>query len=301
MAHADLAERARRHLVLDDTLSVHEAEHDGMTTVWWAAGAANGARPLVLVHGGGAGADAIGNWFGVLPRLAERRRVYAVDLLGFGRSRHVGEAPYDQSQRVRHLAGWCRELGIGSADWVGNSMGGATVLQLALDHPALAASIVLMGSAGLPIPVSPELHEILAYDTPDPEAMGRIVAGLTHRGYRPPPGMVQYRYELTDDRGRMARYVATMELVREGDMVLDADRLAEIEVPVQLLCGRDDRVVPFEAAIEFHHRLPDARLYSIPGCGHWPMLEHPEEFLAVAELFLARSGRPAAQPTGEHR
>lgn len=120
---------------------------DGVATNYWETGA---GAPLVLIHGGGAGADAWGNWAGCLPVFGERFRAIAYDMIGFGAT----TAPdagfvYSQAARVEHLRGFLDALGLDRVAIAGNSMGGATALGLAMRHPERVERLVLMGSAGL--------------------------------------------------------------------------------------------------------------------------------------------------------
>src|ERR1051325_8857050 len=96
-----------------------------------------GGAAVVLVHGGGAGADSWGNWKDCLPLLAERFRIIAMDMIGFGKSAKPASPSYDygQAQRNRHLAGFIEALGLGRVGLVGNSMGGATSLGVAISRP----------------------------------------------------------------------------------------------------------------------------------------------------------------------
>ena len=83
----------------------------GLRTHYLEAG--DSAAPLVvLLHGGGAGADAIGNWHQTLPQLARTHHVIALDMVGFGQTAKPEAFEYSQSARNRHLADFCAALGI---------------------------------------------------------------------------------------------------------------------------------------------------------------------------------------------
>ena len=95
---------------------------------------AGAGKPLLLIHGGGAGADARGNWERLcMPLLAGERRVIAYDMVGFG----SGDAPdpdhfaYTPDARVDQLVALIEALRLGPVDIVGNSMGGRTALATA--------------------------------------------------------------------------------------------------------------------------------------------------------------------------
>lgn len=104
---------------------------------------------LILLHGGGAGADSYGNWRATLPSFAKHYRTIAVDMVGFGKTDKPDPATFEFSQaaRVAHLRGVLRALEIPSAMFIGNSMGGATALGLAAQYPEMVRKLILMGSA----------------------------------------------------------------------------------------------------------------------------------------------------------
>ncbi|WP_218080654.1 alpha/beta fold hydrolase [Anthocerotibacter panamensis] len=100
--------------------------------------------PILLVHGFGASAD---HWRYNLPVLAQYHRVWAIDLLGFGRSAKP-DIPYDGDLWRDQLRDFCRTVIQEPVVVVGNSLGGYAALCLASDHPELAQGLVLVNSAG---------------------------------------------------------------------------------------------------------------------------------------------------------
>lgn len=154
---------------------------------------------VVLVHGGGAGADSMGNWRGVMPVLADRYRVIAVDMLGFGRTAKPADPfVFSQAARTDHLAGFLDALGLSNVALVGNSMGGASALGVAVERPGLVRKLVLMGSAGLVSKIDPALEPVLGYDFTR-EGMIRLVRALTTDNFQIDDAMIDYRYALSVD------------------------------------------------------------------------------------------------------
>jgi pimeloyl-ACP methyl ester carboxylesterase len=66
------------------------------------------------------------------------------------------------------------------------------------------------------------------------------------------------------------------------------EQLEELDVPVLVITGDDDRIVPTEQSVRLAQELPRAELVVIPNCGHLPQEECPEAFLQAVEAFLAR-------------
>ncbi|RFU22157.1 alpha/beta fold hydrolase [Geodermatophilus marinus] len=115
-----------------------------------------GGTPLVLLHGGLFDID---QQFGALiPGLAATRQVIAADLQGHGRTNDV-----DRPLRSAHLAsdvvGLLRHLGVARADVLGFSVGGATALHLAIEHPELVRRLVISSASFHPDGDRPENRE----------------------------------------------------------------------------------------------------------------------------------------------
>jgi 2-hydroxy-6-oxo-6-(2'-aminophenyl)hexa-2,4-dienoate hydrolase len=259
----------------------------GLATHYLQAG--DTGMPIVLVHGGGAGADCEGNWAAVMVLLAKHFRVYAPDMVGFGRSAKPDEVGYGytQAERDTHLAAFIRALNVGPVVLVGNSMGGLTSLGVAREHPELVHKLVLMGSAGIPIPASPQLKAIMDYDF-TPEGMTRIVDALTGPGFQPPEGMVAYRHALSvDPATKMAYLRITGWAKARGGLQIDEAEITAVRTPTLVVSGKNDQVVPVSCAYRFLELIPGSRGYIMPDCGHWPMIEHPVEFASILEHFIA--------------
>lgn len=271
----------------DAELRERHVDVAGVRTRYWEAGAGD---PVVLVHGGGAGADAYSNWATCARRFAGRFRVLAVDMLGFGGTACADPATTDYSQdaRNKHLLGFLDALDLQQPRIVGNSMGGGTALGVAMTAPERVRQLVLMGSAGLSKgPPSPALRTIVEYREPSLEGMRAIVQALTNPAYVPDEEIVRYRYELTLDDAVMAAYRATQDWIKEaGGLWYDEDAIAAVKTPTLVVHGRLDAVVPYEQGYRFSELLENAQLHVLPHCGHWAMIEYPETFARLVELFF---------------
>ncbi|QSR29106.1 alpha/beta hydrolase [Nocardioides sp. S5] len=259
----------------------------GVKTRYWEAGS---GEPLILIHGGGAGADARGNWFRSAPLLSPHFRVIAYDMVGFGQSvPDDSNFAFTQPARIEHLSNFLDAIGLKQASFVGNSMGGATALGLAMRDPSRITTLTLMGSAGLTREFSAELSTMLDYTEPSVDGMRRIVSALTHPRFQPSEQLIQYRYQLTNDRRIMDAYRATMTWIREQrGLFYPEDDIARVKSKTLVICGREDQVVPLDLSVRFHQLLENSRLYSIPQCGHWAMLEHPEELATAVTDFIKK-------------
>jgi 2-hydroxy-6-oxo-6-(2'-aminophenyl)hexa-2,4-dienoate hydrolase len=243
----------------------------------------------VLIHGGGAGADARGNWRNVIPLLSDAFHVIAYDMPGFGDSDKPDPAAFDYSQgaRNRHLAAFVEALGRGPVNLVGNSMGGATSLGLAVERPELVSRLVLMGSAGLNAELSPALMPIVNYDF-TPEGMRALIGALTGDGFAIDEELVRYRHERSCDEPTRAAYGAIMHWIKDqGGLFYADDYIRRVQAPTLVVNGKQDLVVPLANAYRFLELIDHSWGYIIPHCGHWAMLEATADFTRETRAFLS--------------
>lgn len=265
------------------------ADAGGLRTHYLEAGK---GEPLVLLHGGGAGADSVGNWRGTLPAFARHFRVLALDMVGFGETAKPDPAGFEYSQdaRVRHLAAFLDALGVRRASFIGNSMGGCTALGLAALHPGRVERLVLMGSAGLNTRIHEDLLPVINYDFTR-EGMVRLIRALVNDGFKPEDALVDYRHGKSLDPATRAAYGATMKWIKtQGGLFYAPEYISRVACPTLVVNGKLDRVVPVANAYRFLELIHDSWGYIIPHCGHWAMMEHPADFGRACTAFL----RPGA-------
>ena len=265
----------------------------GVRTHYLEAGPeAGGGEPLILVHGGGAGADAYGNWLDCIQVFAKSYRVIAPDMIGFGYTDKPSPDVYvyDQPGRNKHLADFLEAMGLSGVALVGNSMGGAASIGVAIDKPHLVSRLVLMGSAGLPIPERPSAHLLhnLHYDF-TVEGMRRVVGGLTGPDFKPSDAMIQYRYDLCEDPEIKAALQAINAVTKTGTLNYSEDAVRQIKHPVLVVNGKEDGVSILPRAYRFLELLDNSWGYIVPHCGHWAMIEQKDDFCQAVEGFLART------------
>ncbi len=250
-------------------------------------------EPLVLVHGWtGSSFD----WRLVVPSLAERYRVLALDQIGFGKS-DKPRIHYTIENFVEYLDEFIGLLGLGRVHLAGNSMGGQIACEYALSYPARAKSLVLIDSAGVRAGLPfffrlarvPKLLEwTISMTTPDSYRRFMLSRGPY---YNP-------RIIITEDliRGHMQSFLskegihaAADSLRRNIGVVFVEDRLGELKIPVLILWGKDDPTLPVSMAYTFHRKIKASKLVILDECGHIPMEEKPQECARVMLEILAES------------
>lgn len=244
--------------------------------------------PLILLHGGGAGADSYGNWGATIPLFAEHYRTIAVDMIGFGKTDKPDPetSTYSQAARVEHLRSFMNALKIPKAMLVGNSMGGATALGLAAYSPAMVQKLVLMGSAGLNTTIHEDLLPVINYDF-SREGMIRLIRALVNKDFKIDEALVSYRHTNSLESGTRRAYGAIMKWIRDqGGLFYPPEVISRVACPTLIVSGKNDKVVPLENAYRFLGLIGRSWGYIIPNCGHWAMIEHPADFAHAALNFL---------------
>jgi pimeloyl-ACP methyl ester carboxylesterase len=253
---------------------------------------------LLFVHGLG---GVWQNWLLNIPAFMGSHRCVALDLPGFGQSElPAREVSIQEYARVVDTV--CRQLGVEDPVVVGNSMGGFVTAELALTYPTRVAKLVLVSAAGL----STE------YLRREPLlALARLWAGVTTRsGARTDPVVRRRRlrrlflqtvvryperlsvpltYELVQGAGAEA-FIPALRALLEYSF---RDRLPKIDVPVLIVWGRNDMLVPVEDAEQFERLIgANARKVIFEDTGHVAMLERPSRFNGLLASFIAGEREP---------
>ncbi|CAB3770036.1 alpha/beta hydrolase [Burkholderia puraquae] len=258
---------------------------------------AGSGHPVILLHGSGPGATGWSNFSGNIDALAKQFHVYAVDMPGWGQS---DPATVDQLDHVDAAIQFMDALGIERAAFVGNSMGGQTSLRLATEHPERITHLVTMGP---PVGRMPTLFGagdgpseglkvlIQAYRDPSPEHMRRLVEIMVYDKARfATAELCQARSDAALRRPKhLSNYVAGLPAGAPLPKWVKPELLPAIKTPTLLIHGRDDRVVSFETSLYLLANIPDSRLVLLNRCGHWAMIEHPDEFNRLVADFIANA------------
>ena len=250
---------------------------------------AGSGETIVFVHGSGPGVTGWANWRNALPVFAERFHVLAPDILGFGYSARPDDATYGKDYWVDHLIAFLRAKGVERCHIVGNSLGGALSLALAVREPQMVDRIVLMGAAGVSFPVTAGLEAVWGYE-PSMEGMRELIA--EHFAYNKAlatDDLVRLRFEASRQPGFHESYAKMFPKPHQPH--LDAlatpkEQFASIQSPTLLIHGREDKVVPLAASLEMLELLPNAELHVYGHCGHWTMIERRDDFNALVMQFL---------------
>ena len=257
-----------------------------------------GEPAMVLLHSFGASTY---SWHAVMAPLAEERRVVAFDRPAFGlterplpnRDNWPGYNPYEIDAQVELTVGLMDALELDAAVLVGNSAGGSVAMATALAHPDRVAALILVDPAiytggGTPAIVRPLLN------TPQMRRLGPLIARRIRdwgrdfgRSAWHDPTKMPADYWENYERPLQAQNWdrALWELTRASRRIDFPARFDELTMPILVITGDDDRIVPTEDSIRLADELPTANLAIMPNCGHVPHEECPAAFLSAVASF----------------
>jgi pimeloyl-ACP methyl ester carboxylesterase len=278
---------------------------DGIRTRYYTAGQ---GEPLVLLHGGHfAFVDSLDCFSLNFPELQQHFRVLAPDKLGQGHTDNPpSDAEYTFEAMYQHLVRWLELLGVKQAHVLGHSRGGLPVALLALDHPELVRSVIIVDSSTL-APHDPRYPGGVFYD----EIEQRIPPGLpTRETVRMEPDENSFSTaHVTDDwldrymqiallpkqldaKERMKTlgpsvWMPSME--RNKQRALDVIDQRGLPVPTLVVWGFNDPSAPLPLGRSLFTRIaartPNAEFHVLNQAGHYTFREHPREFNRLLRAF----------------
>lgn len=266
---------------------------------------------IVAVHGLGGSAL---NWSALAPYLTERCRVMAVDLVGHGRTRSMGRSATVPANTLL-VRRFIEAVAKRPVVVIGNSMGGLIGIRLAADHPAVVSSMVLVDPALPVVAARPDpvvAAMFAAYSIPwlgpaasrarrrtlTPETATRQVLALCcHDASRVPDSLVAE--EIAQARERMPMRGVEADFVDAARSVVATiarsrryrGQLRAVSVPVLLIHGTKDRLVPVAAARAAARANPHWTYLELPDVGHVPQLEAAADTARAVLGWLADGRR----------
>ncbi|MCV7013914.1 alpha/beta fold hydrolase [Mycolicibacterium madagascariense] len=254
---------------------------------------------ILLIHGIG---DNSTTWSTVQSKLAQRFTVIAPDLLGHGKS-DKPRADYSVAAYANGMRDLLSVLDVERVTVVGHSLGGGVAMQFAYQFPQLVDRLILVGAGGVTkdvnvalriasLPMGTEALAVLRLPMvlPALQMLGRVggaLLGSTGVG-RDIPDMLRILADLPEPTASSA-FARTLRAVVDwrGQVVTMLDRCYLTEsVPVQLIWGSQDSVIPVGHARMAHAAMPGSRLDVFEGSGHFPFHDDPDRFVEIVEKFI---------------
>jgi pimeloyl-ACP methyl ester carboxylesterase len=254
-----------------------------------------GGQPVfILLHGFGA---SLFSWHEVMEPFSRHGLVIAYDRPAFGLTERpvnwTGLDPYSPEANLLLLASLMDHYHIQQAILVGNSAGGTLAMQFALKYPERVQALILVDPAVDGGGVPPWVRLLGA--TPQMRHLGPLLVrsiqrnglDIVRRAWYDPSRITQvtwdgYTKPLKADNWDRALWNFTMSSREPGLL----DRLTEFNLPIMVITGEDDRIVPTAGSIDLAGNIPGAKLAVIPQAGHVPHEEQPAAFMQAVESFL---------------
>lgn len=245
--------------------------------------------PILFLHGSGTGVTAASNWWLNIPELSRSHRCIAIDSIGYGQTVVAPGTEYGIRAWVQHALRVLDALDIDKAWVVGNSLGGWLGMQMAIDAPERMHGLVSMGTGGAqltgalkshsnPVLTEDGIRETLEKFVVDTSLVTDELVTLRHRAAQ---------NDTASDR--LQQVVAARDRDRT-EFPLDFDALAQVTMPMLLIHGMQDVVIPVKRTWDLLQTIPHADAHIFNQCGHWSQVEKSGEFNRVIAQYLSERG-----------
>ncbi len=245
--------------------------------------------PMILLHGIGRIAHTFDH---IAPRFAGKYRVLAVDMRGHGDSSWAPNGAYLVEDYVKDIERLSEELRLRNIVVWGNSTGGRVAQVFAGMHPELVSAVISED-------VGPERPREIADGmtarlkredergwTSEDELLTQLKSGSPRTGEEVLRAYVRYGSKRRPD----GRIIWKRDpAIGNGFVPTELWRFVrEIQAPIIYILGGRSTIVPAETQEQLKKALPQVRIVTIAGAGHYPSEENPKEFLTIADAFLAK-------------
>lgn len=248
---------------------------------------------VIMLHGGGPGAGGWSNYYRNIESLvAAGYRVILKDSPGFNKSDPIVMEEQRGLVNARAVKGLMDVLGIEKAHLVGNSMGGATALNFAIEYPERIGKMILMGPGGLgpslfaPMPMEGIKLLFKLCSEPSYETLRQMIQVFLYDQSKITEELLKGRWEAIQQHPEhLKNFLLSAQKAPLSSWDVSA-RLGEIKAKTFVTWGRDDRFVPLDHGLKLIWMIPDAQLHVFPNCGHWAQWEHADTFNRLVIDFL---------------
>lgn len=241
---------------------------------------------LVFLHGSGPGASAYSNFkHNIDAAVKSGYRALLIDMLGFGYSSKPTGLDYSTALFADSVKAALDKLGIERCSLLGNSLGGAICIRLALDYPDLVQRLILMAPGGIEeretyfaMPAIAKMVDAFVAGELDQNGLRSILETLVFDPAQVTDQLVNERFSIlqTQPKDVLSRMVIPSM----------ADRLGDLACPIYGFWGQQDRLTPVSGAAKFLNQSRHCQFLILASCGHWVMVEKKDIFNAMLADIL---------------
>jgi 4,5:9,10-diseco-3-hydroxy-5,9,17-trioxoandrosta-1(10),2-diene-4-oate hydrolase len=241
-------------------------------------------KPVVLIHGIGSSSQI---WARNLDPLSQNHRVYALDMIGFGRSEKPKPA-YGIADHVNCLRNFMNHLQIEKASLVGHSTGGLIALDFCLAHPEMVDRLILVDSIALRNSNPSFTERLICFPL-----LGELFVLFRSKLILKKFVTKEFYYHPEFVRDEMlnplmqADRAAVLKLTRTISRTDRREAVKGIKTPTLILWGDQDRAIPRAHALLLQQIIPKSQYRILKEAGHHPQIEASEEFNQEVARFLA--------------
>lgn len=263
---------------------------DGARAHYRERGAVN-APALLLLHGSNA---SLLTWEPWSKALSDRFHVVSVDLPGHGLTGAVPNGDYSQAGMARFVGAFADKLGLKNFALAGNSMGGGVAARFAEENPARVSRLILVDAGGLPFkqgtgtPLAfrlariPLVNRLLLHVTPRSFVTEGLDKAIVHKEIVT-EAMIDSYWDFARMEGTRPATLARFSL--DADTYV-RDHTTALKMPVLILWGADDALIPVASAHDWQSAVPGSKLIVYRGTGHIPMEEVADRSASDVRAFL---------------
>jgi pimeloyl-ACP methyl ester carboxylesterase len=251
--------------------------------VFYLEGGPESGAPVVLIHG--LGSKAQQDWVALGPYLVRAGyHVYAMDLLGYGRSAKPPELSYSIREEAKFVESFLDANHLTSVALGGESMGGWIAATVALDRPDLVKRLMLFDSAGMKFQLS---FDQAIFTPQTSEQVDQLMAEVTPNAPRLPQFVKSDYIRKTKRYGWVTqRALASMT---SGADDLD-EKFSTLKMPLLIVWGKQDAMTPLSLGESIHRAAPQSTLAIYDGCGHIAVVTCINQIAPTVLSFLSGTG-----------
>lgn len=260
-----------------------------------------GNTPIILLHGGGVD-SAMLSWREVMNSMPEQYKVYAIDLLGYGKSDRPEEMEGEEfyQKHIWAVESVVEQLHLNQFVLSGLSMGGAISIGYALKNSNKVAALIPVDSWGL-VSKMP-IHGFYYW------YVNTSLLKVSYSLFAKYRWMVKWslKYSLIGDKSKISKALIDevfalcqipnpeksmqdyqrSSLTKLGTIPDYTERLKELQMPVLFINGEKDSLVKLKDVAKVSKSVKNGKLHIMKGCKHWPQKERPEEYVKVIDTFI---------------